>query len=211
VSAEPGNSTGAASYNGTASTSGGAGTRRTAGVVVASTRAAAGTYADRSGPIITEWLAAEGFEPLPVRVVPDGPDVQAALEGLLAEGVRVLITSGGTGLTRDDRTPEITAALLDKEVPGIMEAIRTAGRPHTPLAALSRGVAGVAGGTFVINLPGSPGGVRDGLVVLQPLIEHICTQLEGRRDAGHEGAGYLAAPENSTHTTSHQTGGHHGH
>jgi len=205
VSTEPRTSSGAASTNG------GAGTRRTAGVVVASTRAAAGTYEDRSGPIISEWLAAEGFEPLPVRVVPDGPEVRAALERMLAEGVRVLITSGGTGLTRDDRTPEITAALLDKEVPGIMEAIRAAGRPHTPLAALSRGVAGVADGTFIINLPGSPGGVRDGLTVLQPLIEHICTQLEGHRDAGHEGAGHLALAENSTHTTSHKTGGHHGH
>jgi molybdenum cofactor synthesis domain-containing protein len=215
VSTEP--STGTASTNGAATavggagTIGGAGTRRTAGVVVASTRAAAGTYEDRSGPIIAEWLTAEGFEPLPVRVVPDGPEVNAALTDLLAEGVRIIITSGGTGLTRDDRTPEITAALLDKEVPGIMEAIRAAGRPHTPLSALSGGVAGVAGGTFVINLPGSPGGVRDGLAVLQPLIEHICTQLEGRRDAGHEGAGHLAAAESSTHTTSHKTGGHHEH
>lgn len=200
----------------TTSGSGTTGTRRTAGVVVASTRAAAGTYADRSGPIIADWLAAEGFEPLPVRVVPDGPEVKAALADLLAEGVRVLITSGGTGLTHDDRTPEITAELLDKEVPGIMEAIRAAGRPHTPLAALSRGVAGVAGGTFLINLPGSPGGVRDGLAVLQPLIGHICTQLEGNRDAGHEGPGHegpehQGAAESSAHTTSHKTGGHHGH
>jgi hypothetical protein len=84
------------------------------------------------------------------------------------------------------------------------------------LAALSRGVAGVAGGTFLINLPGSPGGVRDGLAVLEPLIGHICTQLEGNRDAGHEGPGHeghehQGAAESSAHTTSHKTGGHHGH
>ncbi|EMY35162.1 molybdopterin adenylyltransferase [Arthrobacter crystallopoietes BAB-32] len=172
---------------------------RTAGVVIASNRAAAGTYPDRTGPVISQWLRDQGFDPLPVRVVPDGEPVKAALADLLAERPGVIITSGGTGITADDRTPEMTAGFLQKQLPGVAEAMRAAGAAKTPLAVLSRGLAGVSGTTFIVNLPGSAGGVRDGLDVLAPLLEHICTQLAGQRDAGHP-----AAPVPNS-------GGHHGH
>ncbi|WP_415857264.1 MogA/MoaB family molybdenum cofactor biosynthesis protein [Sinomonas sp. G460-2] len=156
---------------------------RRAGIVIASTRAATGVYEDRSAPIIADWLAEHGFEVIPAAVVPDGPSVGAALRALLALAPTVVVTSGGTGLSPDDVTPEETRPLLDREVPGIMEALRRAGAAKTPLAALSRGYAGVSGATFVVNLPGSPSGVMDGLSVLDPLIGHLCDQLEGNH--GH--------------------------
>ena len=152
---------------------------RRAGIVIASTRAATGIYEDQSAPVIADWLAEHGFDIIPAAVVPDGPSVGAALRGLLALAPSVVVTSGGTGLSADDATPEETLPLLDREVPGIMEAIRRAGAAKTPLAALSRGHAGVAGKTFVVNLPGSPSGVMDGLTVLDPIIGHLCDQLEG--------------------------------
>ncbi|KHL00804.1 MogA/MoaB family molybdenum cofactor biosynthesis protein [Sinomonas humi] len=152
---------------------------RRAGIVIASTRAATGIYEDQSAPVIADWLTEHGFDIIPAAVVPDGPSVGAALRGLLALAPSVVVTSGGTGLSADDATPEETLPLLDREVPGIMEAIRRAGAAKTPLAALSRGYAGVAGRTFVVNLPGSPSGVMDGLTVLDPIIGHLCDQLEG--------------------------------
>ncbi|MCH6470909.1 MogA/MoaB family molybdenum cofactor biosynthesis protein [Sinomonas terrae] len=152
---------------------------RRAGIVIASTRAATGIYEDQSAPVIADWLAEHGFDIIPAAVVPDGPSVGAALRGLLALAPSVVVTSGGTGLSADDATPEETLPLLDREVPGVMEAIRRAGAAKTPLAALSRGHAGVAGKTFVVNLPGSPSGVMDGLTVLDPIIGHLCDQLEG--------------------------------
>lgn len=152
---------------------------RKAGVVIASTRAAAGIYDDGTGPVITDWLAEHGFDVFPVMVVPDGEPVGAALRALLTQHPAVVITTGGTGLSPDDRTPEVTLPLLDREIPGIMEAVRRAGAAKTPLAALSRGYAGAAGTTFIINLPGSPKGVMDGLTVLDPVIGHLCDQLEG--------------------------------
>lgn len=145
-------------------------------VIVASTRAAAGTYADRSGPIIVDGLRALGCEvPDPI-VVADGAPVDAALRAALSEGVDVIITSGGTGVSLTDHTPEMTRALLDREVPGIAEALRETG-PAT--AALSRGVAGVAGRTLVVNLPGSTGGARDGLTVLGRVLRHAVDQIRG--------------------------------
>jgi molybdenum cofactor synthesis domain-containing protein len=156
---------------------------RKAGVVIASTRAAAGIYEDETGPVITDWLTEHGFEVFPAMVVPDGEPVGAAIRALLTQHPAVVITSGGTGLNPDDRTPEVTRPLLDREIPGIMEAIRHAGAAKTPLAALSRGHAGAAGKTFIVNLPGSPKGVMDGLSVLDPVIGHLCDLLEGNH--GH--------------------------
>ncbi|GAA2860646.1 MogA/MoaB family molybdenum cofactor biosynthesis protein [Paenarthrobacter ilicis] len=156
---------------------------RKAGVVIASTRAAAGVYADETGPIIADWLTEHGFDTFPAMVVPDGEPVGAALRALLTQEPAVIITSGGTGLSPDDHTPEMTLPLLDREIPGLMEGIRRAGAAKTPLAMLSRGHAGAAGTTFIINLPGSPKGVMDGLAVLDPVIGHLCDQLEGNH--GH--------------------------
>ena len=151
---------------------------RKAGVVIASTRAAAGLYQDETGPVIMGWLTEHGFDAFPAMVVPDGEPVGAAIRALLTQRPAVVITSGGTGLSPDDRTPEMTLLLLDREIPGIMEGIRQAGIAKTPLAMLSRGHAGAAGATFIVNLPGSPKGVMDGLSVLDPVIGHLCDQLE---------------------------------
>ncbi|RZU61878.1 MogA/MoaB family molybdenum cofactor biosynthesis protein [Zhihengliuella halotolerans] len=152
---------------------------RKAGVLIASTRAATGVYDDETGPVLRDWLDDHGFDVVNPVVVPDGAPVASGLKALLALRPRVIFTSGGTGLSPDDATPEMTLPLLDREVPGVMEAIRAAGREHTPYAALSRGFAGVAGQTFIVNLPGSPRGVMDALSVLAPLIDHLCEQLEG--------------------------------
>lgn len=157
--------------------------RRTAGVLIASTRAARGIYQDECGPLASDWLYALGFDVVLAEVVPDGDAVGEALNRMLALEPAVILTSGGTGLSPDDHTPEQTLPLLDREVPGIMEALRADGRTKTPMAAISRGYAGTAGRTFIVNLPGSPGAVADGLAVLEPIIGHICGQLEGHH--GH--------------------------
>ncbi|WP_394250225.1 MogA/MoaB family molybdenum cofactor biosynthesis protein [Arthrobacter pityocampae] len=157
---------------------------RTAAVVIASTRAAAGTYEDECGPEIARWLYDHGYAVADAVVVPDGDAVGAAIGAALEARPAVLVTSGGTGLSPDDATPEQTAPYLTRSLPGIMEAMRRAGADAVPTAVLSRGLAGTAGPTFVVNLPGSPGGVRDGLAVLAPLIDHICSQLEGHHDHG---------------------------
>lgn len=152
----------------------------TAAVLVASTRAAAGTRDDTTGPVIAAWLAERGYR-ANVTVVADA-DVASALDPIIAAGPAVVITTGGTGMSPTDRTPEATAALLDRELPGIPEAIRARGLAHTPKAALSRGVAGTVGGTVIVNLPGSTGGVRDGLAVLDDLLEHLVAQVAGGGD-----------------------------
>ncbi|MFC8302111.1 molybdenum cofactor biosynthesis protein B [Specibacter sp. NPDC057265] len=154
-----------------------------AAVVIASTRAAQGIYADLTGDVIVQWLRGHGFAVHAPVVVPDGAAVGAALRTALEQRQALVITSGGTGLSPDDQTPEMTRPLLDREIPGIMEALRAAGLAKTPMAALSRGHAGLAGGTIIINLPGSPSAVRDGLQVLDPIIKHLCEQAGGRH--GH--------------------------
>ena len=149
-------------------------------VVVASNRAAAGVYADETGPLIVEWLQGLGFDTGPPVVVPDGEPVGAAIVAAADGGARVVLTTGGTGLTPTDRTPEVTRALVDFEVPGIAEAVRAAGvAAGVPTAVLSRGVAGVVGTCLVVNLPGSRGGVKDGLAVLGPMLVHAAEQVVG--------------------------------
>lgn len=148
-------------------------------VIVASNRAWAGVYADTSGPILVAGLRQLGFEVDDPVVVPDGDPVAAALREAVADGVDAVITSGGTGITPTDRTPDVTRELLDYEIPGIAEAVRAYSRDRVPAAALSRGVAGVASHTLVVNLPGSTGGARDGLAVLGPILGHAVDQLHG--------------------------------
>jgi cyclic pyranopterin phosphate synthase len=149
----------------------------TAAVIVASTGSANGTRTDTTGPAITAWLEAHGYE-TELSVVADA-GIASELARVVATAPAIIITTGGTGMSPTDRTPEATRALLDRELPGVAEAIRAKGLPNTPKAALSRGLAGTANGTVVVNLPGSTGGVKDGLAVLDGLLEHLVQQVAG--------------------------------
>jgi molybdenum cofactor synthesis domain-containing protein len=154
-------------------------------VVAISTRAAAGVYPDRTGPVIVDALVALGFEVSGPTVVPDGPEIESILSSAVHDEYDVVVTTGGTGLSPTDVTPEHTRAIVRREVPGLAEAIRLAGLTSgIPTAALSRGIAGIAGTTLIVNLPGSPGGVKDGLAVLAPVLVHAVEQLHGGGDHG---------------------------
>ena len=145
----------------------------------ASNRAAAGVYEDETGPLIVESLQGLGFSVSSI-VVPDGKPVREAMLAALSRGARLIVTTGGTGLTPTDHTPEVTRKLLDKEVPGIAEAIRNQGVANgVPTAALSRGLAGVTGKCLIVNLPGSKGGVKDGMSVLEGMVVHAVEQITG--------------------------------
>ena len=153
---------------------------RRALVVTASNRAAAGVYPDKSGPILAEGLRELGFAVDGPKVVPDAEPFGEALRSAVQAGYDVVLTTGGTGLTPTDRTPEHTRPLLDIEVPGLAEAIRTHGAAKgVPSAVLSRGLAGIAGQTLIVNLPGSSGGCRDGLAVLEGVLVHAVDQIHG--------------------------------
>ena len=153
---------------------------RSARVIVASSRASAGVYEDRCGPLIAEWLAQQGFSPVHIALVGDGAPVGQALRDAISDAVDVVITSGGTGISPSDDTPAQTQAVLDFEVPGLADAIRRSGLPKVPSSVLSRGLCGVAGRTLVVNLPGSPGGVSDGLRILADVLDHALDQIAGK-------------------------------
>ena len=149
-------------------------------VITASTRAAAGLWEDRSGAVLRDGLAALDLEVDGPVVVADGDPVEEALRAGIVAGYHLIVTTGGTGLTPTDLTPEMTTRVIDRHIPGIAEALRAGGvAAGVPTAVLSRGLAGTAGNTLVINLPGSPGGVRDGLLVLGPILRHALEQIPG--------------------------------
>lgn len=153
---------------------------RSARIIVASTRASDGVYTDKCGPIIAEWLEQQGFSAADPQVVADGNPVGEALRGALDDDVDVILTTGGTGISPTDSTPDQTVAVVDYMIPGLAEAIRASGLPKVPTSVLSRGVCGVAGRTLIVNLPGSPGGVRDGLGVLAGVLDHALDQIAGK-------------------------------
>jgi cyclic pyranopterin phosphate synthase len=144
----------------------------------------AGTREDLSGDLLAGLLEAEGFE-VERRVVPDDADAVAAALRELAGQARVVLTTGGTGFAPRDVTPEATARVLDREAPGVAEAIRADARARTPHALLSRGLAGLCGTTLIVNLPGSPGGCRDGFAVLQPALGHGLALAAGEQATSH--------------------------
>jgi molybdenum cofactor synthesis domain-containing protein len=149
--------------------------------ITVSNRASAGVYEDRSGPVLVELLRSAGCDVVDgPMVIPDGEAVEQVLRDSITAGYDVAVTTGGTGLTPTDQTPEMTRRVIEREIPGIAEALRAAGASAgVPAAILSRGLAGVAARTLIVNLPGSSGGVRDGMGVLRPILVHAVDQIRG--------------------------------
>jgi molybdenum cofactor synthesis domain-containing protein len=153
-------------------------------VITVSDRVSAREMTDRSGPPLVEALTAAGFEASGPTVVPDSQErITAAILGAVASGAALVVTTGGTGLGPRDVTPQATAMLVDYEVPGLGESMRRAGAASTPMAAISRAMAGVRGRTLVINLPGSPSGAMESLEAVMPALPHAVRLLQG--DTGH--------------------------
>jgi molybdopterin adenylyltransferase len=158
-----------------------------AGVITVSTKGAAGERVDESGPALREGLVAAGCEVVHSQLVPDDVErVATAILGAIRAGANVVLTTGGTGLSANDVTPEATRRVIDREVPGIAEAIRSRSLEKTPHAMLSRGVAGAVGSTLVVNLPGSPRAVRESLDIVLPVLPHAIELLAGESgERGH--------------------------
>lgn len=149
-------------------------------VITASNRSAAGVRPDTSGPILVAGLRELGLDVADPLVVPDGEPVGDALRAAVASGIDLILTTGGTGLSPTDRTPEMTRLVIDREVPGLADAIRDYGTEHgIATAVLSRGIAGLAGRVLIVNAPGSPGGCRDAIAALSPVLRHALDQISG--------------------------------
>jgi molybdenum cofactor synthesis domain-containing protein len=152
-----------------------------AAIITASARASAGVYEDKSGEILKTGLVSLGYEVSDVVIVPDDvKKISDAIASALSDQIDLIVTTGGTGISPTDVTPEATAPHIQKLLPGIPEALRAYSRDKVPTADLSRGLAGTNSSTLIINLPGSPGAVNDGLVIIERLAGHIHEQLRGK-------------------------------
>lgn len=152
----------------------------TAHVITVSTRGAAGIWEDRSGPVLVAGLHELGLIVTGPEVIPDGEQVETSLRTAIAGHTDLVLTTGGTGLTPTDQTPEYTARVIERDVPGLADLIREVGRAKgVATSVLSRGIAGIADGTLIINVPGSPGGAKDAVEALAPILIHALEQIKG--------------------------------